>query len=323
MAFGHDEEGSGFEGAGAIAKILESRLKSDLLYLLDEGSIIVDSGFPGVNGKVAMLGVSEKGYVTFRMKTRGQAGHSSMAPRETAIVQLAKAVAKFTSDAHPSRFGEGPERGMFESLASHASFPFKVLYGNIWLFRPILSKVIAMSPMGNGLVRTTSAVTVINGGQKENVIPSEASALINHRIHPMDTINTVRDFDTQLIGDDRVELEVTHGNAFEPHPISPFDSESFGYQTIKRTLREVFQDIVVVPGIMVASTDTKWYLNLTSNIYRFTPVVLRTEEAKLFHGHDERISVDNYVKIVNYYHHLILSSDEPTLKPDKLVKDEL
>lgn len=74
---------------------------------------------------------------------------------------------------------------------------------------------------------------------------------------------------------------------------------------------------------MVASTDTKWYLDLTKHIYRFTPVIIKQSEAKLFHGHDERISVDNYIKIVNYYHHLIMASDEAELKPEFIVKDEL
>lgn len=204
-----------------------------------------------------------------------------------------------------------------------ASFPFKVLYGNIWLFKHLLSYAIALDPMGNGLVRTTTAVTMINGGQKENVIPSEASAFVNHRIHPLDTIEDVRAFDRRLIGDKNIELDVLNANAFEAHPISPYDDESFGFQAIKRTLREVFPEIVVVPGIMVASTDTKWYLGLTKNIYRFTPVVLKPGDAKLFHGHDERISIANYLKIVNYYHHLFLSSDEAVLKKDYIVKDEL
>lgn len=197
----------------------------------------------------------------------------------------------------------------------------KLIYANLWLFRNLLAIVLSGDPMGNSLVRTTSAVTLISGGQKENVIPSEASALVNHRIHPMDTIASVRDFDERLINNPLVELVA--GVAFEPHPISPYDQNSFGFQTIKRSLGEIFGHIVVVPGIMVASTDTKWYLGLTNNVYRFTPVVLNAGDEKLFHGHDERITIDNYVKMVNYYHHLMVASDEPLLKPDSIVKDEL
>lgn len=54
LAFGHDEEASGFEGAQAIAKTLIARGQTDLLYLLDEGSVIVDNGFLGVKGLVAL-----------------------------------------------------------------------------------------------------------------------------------------------------------------------------------------------------------------------------------------------------------------------------
>ena len=131
-----------------------------------------------------------------------------------------------------------------------------------------------MNPMSNGLVRTTSAVTVIEGGVKENVIPSSASAIINHRIHPVDTIDSVINYDRSLIASDAIEIQIEKLTAFEPHPISPHDGASFGYNTIKKAIYTVFNDTIVVPGIMVASTDTKWYLGLTKSIYRFTPAHL-------------------------------------------------
>jgi carboxypeptidase PM20D1 len=178
--------------------------------------------------------------------------------------------------------------------------------------------------MGNALVRTTSAVTVIHSGIKENVIPSIATALINHRIHPSDSIDSVLKTDKTIINDDDIELELNDGFAFEPHPISPFDSESFGYNVIKKGIESVFPSTIVVPGIMVASTDTKWYLNLTRAIYRFSPAFLLKSEAKLFHGHDERISIQNYEQVVNFYHHVILMSDHPhLLKDEAIMKDEL
>lgn len=178
--------------------------------------------------------------------------------------------------------------------------------------------------MPNALIRTTSAVTVIQGGMKENVIPSEVTALINHRIHPSDTIHSVMETDRRIIDDDSIEMSQIDGHVgFEPHPVSPFDKESFGYNVIGRSVRENFEDTIIVPGIMVASTDTKWYLNLTRSIYRFSPAHLSQSDAKLFHGHDEHISVDNYIRVINFYHHLILSSDRSSLHDPNLVKDEL
>ena len=50
---------------------------------------------------------------------------------------------------------------MLETLAAHASYPFKLLYSNLWFFTPILAHVMSMDPMGNALARTTTAVTII------------------------------------------------------------------------------------------------------------------------------------------------------------------
>jgi len=171
-------------------------------------------------------------------------------------------------------------------------------------------------------VRTTSAATIINGGFKENVLPSTATAIINHRIHPMQTIDEVIEYDRQLINDDRITVE-KQGLPVTPHPISSYDSNAFGYQIIKRSIRQVFSGSVVIPGIMIASTDTRWYLHLTRAVYRFSPSVMYSEDTKRFHGHNERISVENYMKTVNYYHHIIMNSNEKEIPDQPLVKDEL
>lgn len=88
------------------------------------------------------------------------------------------------------------------------------------------------------------------------MLPSSAEATVNHRIHPMQTIDEVIDYDRRLINDPSVEIEIK-GDAVEPHPISPYDSDSFGYQTIKKSINQVFTDTIAIPGIMVATTDTR------------------------------------------------------------------
>ena len=204
-----------------------------------------------------------------------------------------------------------------------AVYPFKLVYANLWLFRYPLSVILSRMPMPNALIRTTSAVTVIQAGMKENVIPSQASALINHRIHPSDTIDSVVQTDRRIIDDDTVQLEVNGDSSTEPHPVSPFDSQSFGFNVIKKSILETFENTIAIPGIMVASTDTKHYLNLTRSIYRFSPAYLTQSQANLFHGHDEHITKDNYIRVVNFYHHLIMSSDRETLEAAKAFRDEL
>lgn len=227
-------------------------------------------------------------------------------------------------DAHPSRFSYGPEKGLFEALALHASFPFKLVYGNLWLFKNVLSWLLTQNSMSVGLTRTTTAVTMISGGLKENVIPSEVNVIINHRIHPMDTVDSVLQLDRSLVRDfTNISVDLNEGWAFEPHPISPYDEASFGYNVIAQSVRKVFPTSLPVPGTMLASTDTKWYLNLTRSIYRFSPALLEPSEAVLFHGHNERISVENYIAVVNFYHHLMIDSNLRTLQSTSRTKDEL
>lgn len=139
----------------------------------------------------------------------------------------------------------------------------------------------------------------------------------------MQTIEEVIDFDHKLVNDESIQFEIV-GQPISPHPISPYRPDSFGYQTIKSSLNQVFEGVIVVPGIMVATTDTRWYLNFTENVYRFSPsVMMQAADTKRFHGHNERISVDNYLKTVNFYHHIILNSDKPVLDRNLLIKDEL
>lgn len=156
----------------------------------------------------------------------------------------------------------------------------------------------------------------------------------------MQTAKEVIEIDKSLINDDNVQIEIV-GDAIEPHPISPYDAHSFGYQTIQKSIRQVFPDTIAVSGCFLASTDTRWYLPFTKSVYRFSPSIMQgkwrfcklnnhflnmfkgEKDTSRFHGHNERISVDNYLKTVNFYHHIILNSDKKELELGRPAKDEL
>ena len=135
----------------------------------------------------------------------------------------------------------------------------------------------AQDPSGNALIRTTSAVTIINGGYKENVVPGISEATINHRIHPKMSVQEVLNYDRKTVDDLDVEIELL-GSPIEPHPISPYDDNAQGFQIVSKSIMQVFNVSAVIPSIMVANTDTRWYLPLTKNVYRFSPSVMETKE---------------------------------------------
>lgn len=166
IAFGHDEEGRGLDGAREISKHMKQNNLDDVEFILDEGIYILDGKMPGISQRVAMIGVAEKGFLNIRLTVNGSVGHSSMPPPETAIVKMAKAVAKLNSHSHPNMFGKGPERDLIEALAPHSSLFYRMLYTNLWLFSPLVAKILEADNMMNGLIRTTTAVTIFHSGVK-------------------------------------------------------------------------------------------------------------------------------------------------------------
>jgi len=310
VAFGHDEEVGGHNGAGEIAKVLEQLLEQNnekLDFLLDEGMFVMKDLFPGVDDPVIYIGVVEKGWTTLELTVNGDQSHSSNPPRETAIGILAKAVSNLERHRSPSKLSSGPEYDSFSYLAPHASFLFKMILSNLWLFKDAVSSVLSKDHQTDAIQRTTTAVTVFNAGFKENVIPGSASATVNHRIHPTEDLDDILKHDKDVIDDDRVLITST--GYFPPAPVSPYSNDAIPFQIIANSALEVFPTAHVTPGTLIANTDTKHYLHLTSNIYRFTPAFIQKNDTNRFHGFNERISVNNFVQVVEFYHRIIKNAD--------------
>ncbi|KAK7915804.1 hypothetical protein WMY93_011565 [Mugilogobius chulae] len=231
LGFGHDEEIGGDDGAMNIVKLLKER-GVRFLFVLDEGSAIFDGILPGLDGAAATIATTEKGATLLKLSVSMPPSHSSMPPRETTIGILAAAVKRLEDNPMKRLFGLGPERGMLEHLAHKFRFPLNFIMSNLWLFSPLIARVMEKSPTTNAFVRTTTAVTMFNAGVKENVIASHAEAF-------------VLEFVESTIGDPRVKIEVVSG--FDPLPISPYDERAFGYQLIKKTVLDMFPSVTVVP----------------------------------------------------------------------------
>lgn len=166
IAIGHDEEGRGLDGAAKIAEYMRENKLDDVEFILDEGPYIFRNSIPGVNRDVAMIGVAEKGLVNIKLTVKGTVGHSSLPPKETSIVKLAKAISKLNANSHPNRFGYGPEWDMVEALAPYCSWPYKIMYSNLWLFSPLVARLLEKDKLMNSFIRTTTAVTIFSSGIK-------------------------------------------------------------------------------------------------------------------------------------------------------------
>jgi carboxypeptidase PM20D1 len=303
LAFGHDEEVAG-TGASQIAALLAARgVKAD--YLLDEGGQIVEGLVTGVSGGVALVGTAEKGYASVELSVAAEGGHSSMPPRHTAIGVLGHALYRLEQHQMPSRL-TGLTEQMLTSVAPAAAMPFRAIFANTWLFGPAIVSQLGRSPSSNAMIRTTTAETIVQGGVKENVLPSEARAVVNFRILPGDTVQTVAEHVRSVIDDPQVTIAILP-DAHDPSIVSSTDTD--GFRNVRRTIYEVFPEVAAVsPYLVLGATDSRRYQSITHNIYRFTPTLLQAADLERIHGTNERLSVEAYARSVTFFAQLIRNS---------------
>ncbi|KQT10756.1 M20 family peptidase [Ramlibacter sp. Leaf400] len=301
LAFGHDEEISGLRGALAIVKHLQQR-QVRLEFVLDEGSVITEGIIPGITRPVALIGLAEKGYASVALKSSGTPGHSSMPPvgGTSAIGQLAAALHRLDTEQRPAAL-KGVGREMFETLAPEFAGFQRVALSNLWLFEPVVRRQLEKAHSTNALLRTTTALTIVNAGNKDNVLPGQAEAVVNFRLLPGDTTAGMVEHVRSKAGPD-VQVTLLPG-AGNPSRISRTDTPAF--QALARTLRSQFPGIVVSPSLVLTGTDSHHYEPVADHIYRFAPVRVKSDDLSRLHGINERISTANLAELVRFYHQLL------------------
>lgn len=304
LAFGHDEEVGGNRGAAAIAKRIADSGES-LAFVLDEGGALTPGLLPGIAGTVAVVGVAEKGYVSFDLVAHGSGGHSSMPPPDQSVVILAHALSRVDANRPPAQLTPA-SRSMIEALAPEAPFAARIFLANLWLFEPLLLHFAALEPSVDALVRTTTAPTLLSAGIKDNVVPETARAVVNFRILPGDSSEAIARHLGNTIQDPRVEV-IARPRHREPSRESNIGGPAF--DLLAATIRGTFPETVVTPYLVAGGTDARHYRNLSPNVYRFAPIVLRPDDRNRLHGTNERILVDDYVDAVHFYRALILNLD--------------
>jgi carboxypeptidase PM20D1 len=304
LAFGHDEEVSGTQGAVNIVKLFSGR-KLDFEYILDEGGAISEGIMPNMSKPVAMVGIAEKGFVSLRLTCKGEGGHSSMPPLHTAIGILSAAIRRLEDNQLPVRLA-GATQKMFEYLAPEMPFITRLAVANQWLLGGLLKGQLGKTNSGNALLRTTTAATVIKGGVKDNVIPINAEAIVNFRIIPGETVESVRRHVIRTIENPGIKVSILGDKGNNPSPVSEVDSWGFG--TIQKTIHQIYPNTIVCPNLVVGATDARYFTGLSRHVFRFIPMHLKPEDLKRIHGTNERIAVADFGDCVKFYVQLIRNS---------------
>jgi len=304
LVFGHDEEVGGDRGAAAMAALLEERGVEEYALVLDEGGAVVRDMIPGMAGAAALVGIAEKGYVNVELLVDREGGHSSSPPASTAIGILSRAVTRLEEDPFPARL-DGPSREMFRWLAPEMPLPARTAFANLWLSGPLLRRALLAEDASAAMLRTTTAVTVVEGGGKANVLPTRARAVVNHRIRPGETMESVLERDRRVVADPRVGVRLNDLLGDEPSPVS--DVEGPAFVELATTIREVLADenVVVAPYLVIGGTDAKHFARASSNVFRFLPAPVGDGDLQRMHGLDERLPVTALFTSVRFYHRLL------------------
>ena len=291
LAFGHDEEVGGANGAAKIASYLKSNGVQAAM-TLDEGGFLAEGLVPGVDKTVAMVNLAEKGFASFELTVETKGGHSSQPPKENTIGMLAQAIVDLENNQLPYKM-VAPVNYQFEYMGAEMPFFSKLAFANPWLFKNTILEALN--------AHTTTAPTIIGGGVKNNVIPTVAKATINFRILPGETIESVQKHVQSTISN-KIKVAPV-GFLTNPSPVSEINSEA--YKVLEKTIRSMFPNSIVVPGLVGGGTDARYFYDISDDVYRFYPIRLSPETRTRFHGIDEKISKENYKEIIEFSYHLI------------------
>jgi carboxypeptidase PM20D1 len=306
LAFGFDEEITGKEGAGNIAKYFKQQ-GVEFEFITDEGELIITGAVPGISAPVALIGTAEKGFLSIELSADSEGGHASMPPRQTTVGIVAAAIDKLEKNPFPARMS-GPTGEMFDYLGPDMRMPLKLVFANMWLLGSVVEDQLASSPATDATLRTTTAPTMFQGSQRDNVLPSHSSAVVNLRLMPGDSIDSVIKRVNTVINDPRVKVKIYGGGSTEASPVS--GTSTWAFSTFNKTIRDVFPEALVCPALVNSSSDSSRYIGLSPNILRFLPQRFTSEDLKLLHGTNERISLSNYAEFISFYIQLIKNSDK-------------
>ncbi|HOY41630.1 MAG TPA: M20/M25/M40 family metallo-hydrolase, partial [Chitinophagales bacterium] len=299
FVFGHDEELGGKNGAKKIAELLESRkVKAELV--MDEGGFVTNEKVPGVTKPVALVGTSEKGYLSIEFSVNKMGGHSSMPESETAIDILTKAIVKLRSKPFEAKFVEST-KNLFEFLGPEMKFPNNMAFANPIIFKSIIVKNYEKSGSGNAMIRTTFVPTIIHAGIKDNVVPTLATAVVNFRLLPGDSSKHIFQKVKTIINDDRVVMKNLSLDSPEATPVSSATSAAF--KTIDSIIKKSYSGVLTTPFLMIGGTDSKHFHGVSENIFKFSPM----KDPIGFHTIDEQVSIESYRHSLWFFEQLMRS----------------
>ncbi|MHC5039668.1 MAG: M20/M25/M40 family metallo-hydrolase [Planctomycetota bacterium] len=298
LAFGHDEEVGGEGGAARMASCLESRGVRPA-FVLEESGAVTEGIVPKMPSPVALVGIAEKGYLDLELSVEEDGfGDSSLPPSRSPIGRLGAAIDRLEKNPFPAVW-HGVAEKMLRSLRPRLNTFQRIGFGLRRIFPPWILRTLEGAPQMDATLRTTVAATRIQAGERENLLPSRAEAMVNLRLRPGESIPEAIRRVEKIVADPGVKVRIAGQVPSEASSIS--ETDTWGWRILEKSIHRRFSGAPVVPYLVLGSTDARHYQGICRHIYRFLPIRIRPEDLKLPHGTDERIGVGAYANMVGFY----------------------
>lgn len=299
LSFGGNEECSG-EAARSISEALHERGITPWM-VVDEGGAVTDAPLPFVSGTAAMIGVGEKGLANIRISARSEGGHSSVPPPLTSVGRVSLAITKLTPTTFHAHAPKAIPR-MLGIFAPHSRGIGRPLYRLLSAWPWLNARVFALiGGEAAAMVRTTVAPTRLAGGTANNVLPPQASAIVNLRLALGETVDGAVRTLRRRIGDDQVLVEAIEGN--DASPESPSSGPQFAL--LVEAVGQSHPAAMTVPYVTMAATDSRHFHRYCPATYRFAPLMMNAAQRATIHGIDERVAVDELARGERFHRALI------------------
>ncbi len=276
----------------------------------DEGGGSITDPLAGIPGNYAMMGVFEKGKADVKFTARSSGGHASAPPAHSPIARLAAFVDRVEGHSPFKKQFEPEVRAMFTRLSPYAGFGLRLLFGNIWLFGPLLKLVMPrLSAQAGALLKTTVAFTMQSGSDACNVLPQEATLWANLRFIPHQGMEESLQIIRELAKRCDLEMEVRAASDYT----AATDIRGAAWQYVTRVVTQTFPGLPACPYVMTGATDARYYQAICDSVIRFAPVIYGPEQMKGMHGVNENIEYSCLPGAVDFYKNLICGLEQSAL----------
>ncbi len=293
-----DEEKGGEEGAGFLLEKHKDKVWCP--YVLNEGAGLA---IPQKNGNIYPIQTAEKGILWFKVKAKGIPGHGSTPnTADNAIERINKVITKLGAYKPSTVYVPALKQFLTEVAKINPDLkePLTNLLENPTQSEQILDELAkidkALAEEIRPRTKTTIAPTMIHGGVKENIIPSECEAVFDCRVLPGQSVDETLALIKNMLAD--VGLNKLSFEIIQMHDGNESTTQTPFYSVIKNVLRELEPNCGITPTLTTGGTDSRFFRETGSICYGFQP--MRPDEPndqleRRMHGIDERITVENLV----------------------------